>query len=362
MSYTFTVEEYAALQKAFDAADAGEKAWANVYETIYDAISIPTGLVDPETGLPIGSATPKPGVDHASWIFLGGAFKVNASTGAFAAYIRDYTADQIKLRLGAAASSHNIPVDIQKASDGIAREIAEEILEGGGLLPKLHTLGQKDAAGVAATLFDNASSPWAGTVLFTDLGDGGFFKDWVLTNGINSGKLEAGTYDLVSIAEATITEKTFPASINTILSGEVGTYNETRALGATAVATAMAQAQTFFETTYGTDVSSVEIGKAIFNDYTGVTTLVSPFIVGTLAGETINVASSSTQVVVGGPGDDQVTIAKAPGLGTYKIRVFDGGGGTNTAQYLTADNLYQLLRPLAHDGDSPTRLGYDPSW
>jgi hypothetical protein len=59
---------------------------------------------------------PRSGVSEAVWVWITGARKVNADTGAFAAYIRDYTERQHTLPTGQALDASD-PNAIQRASD-----------------------------------------------------------------------------------------------------------------------------------------------------------------------------------------------------------------------------------------------------
>jgi hypothetical protein len=165
--------------------------------------------------------------DQAAWIWIGGAKNVNANSGAFASYIRNYTAEQYLLRTG-----QNIPGGvgtdpdglIQAASDKIAQRFVaslfgklddpngnpEAVIDGeftSLTLPDLDTIGRIDAGAAASGIFASTSpdgmknySPWAGTLLFTRLNDPSFFQNWVLTKDANTFKKETGTYDLATIA------------------------------------------------------------------------------------------------------------------------------------------------------------------
>ncbi|MFZ4703981.1 MAG: hypothetical protein ACOYMG_28385, partial [Candidatus Methylumidiphilus sp.] len=120
--------------------------------------------------------------------------------------IREYTELQYQLRSGVTMS----PSILQIASNEIAANFLTEIVNGGGVLPNLDTVGRVDAASAAANLFNglassthaNNYSPWAGTVLFTNLGDAEFFNNWIANDGTSFNKQESGAYDLIAAAQA----------------------------------------------------------------------------------------------------------------------------------------------------------------
>jgi hypothetical protein len=76
---SFTITDQAILQQIYDAFH--DQNWSLSYQLDFEA------LTDAQGG-------PKAGVDPAVYIWIEGARKVNANTGEFADYIRDYTARQ----------------------------------------------------------------------------------------------------------------------------------------------------------------------------------------------------------------------------------------------------------------------------
>ena len=283
MSGVYTVTDAAALnhiyQLAVEAAtissdpdvdQATNKSWVLVYEAILSTIS---ESIELETGLLVQPVTPQ---IEAVWYWVQGAMRVNADSGAFATYIRNYTAMQYELRAGGPPED-GMPTRIQKASNQIAENFAWTFLFGSdpnqvgnandgflpwadvdppqqATVPELHDVGEIDASGVAANVFTDASSqdganfsPWAGTVLFANMGDASFFSDWMLNTGTSEKKLESGTYDLVSAAQVTVAMKTICGALMVALSGELGVYQKMKELGAEAVAAATVAAQEFFQ-------------------------------------------------------------------------------------------------------------------
>ena len=203
------ITDQQAIDAIKDAYNAGN--WQQAYSLVYDALNA------------LGDTPP------AVLVWVGGALKVNSNSGAFASYIRDYTARQYELRTGEALNT-GTSGPIQVASDKIAQRFVATLFgklsdplddppaqltgEYSALtVPTLHQIGGIDAAAAASEVFKlpstgNNYSPWAGTVLFTNLTDGSFFNDWVLTLGTSGQKKEPGTYDLISIAQATTELKT----------------------------------------------------------------------------------------------------------------------------------------------------------
>ena len=348
--------------------------WAPFYEALYQALTVQTIFYGPDGSYVGTSEEPAAGVDRAVWVWIKGAISVNSGTGALGQYIRDYTSAQYQERTGNALaqgpSAGGSITPLQKASNNIALNVYNQIKSNGWTVPSLQKIGENDASGAAAAVFtgvasstgsDN-SSPWAGTVSFTDLGDDSFFTKWVLTNGTNSGKQETGTYDLVSIAAAIAQVKT-PGLIASILAdGQFGLALETQTLGAAATADAIAKTHTFFTNTYGSDVSSIDIEDPIFSLRTSLITPSDQFRVGTLQGQSLNVKASN-QIVVGGPGDDSFVAPDAPGSSSaiYYTRVLDGGAGQNRITYSTYANLKATLQGVQHDSSDPTMTGA-PKW
>ena len=345
-------------------ADRDGQNWRAAYADVYQAITQIT--YDAEQN-PYES--PVDGVDEAVWLWVKGGAAVNANSGAFASYIRNYTARQYQLRTGNVLDNGQ-PAGtdtIQTASDAIIQNFLGTLIETNNWeIPTLHIVGLDDAAAAASGVFKIAttsgqanSSPWAGTVLFTDLGDDSFFKDWILTNSTSGFKQEPGTYDLVSAAQVTTEQATLGQAF-WVLTTQLGTYLETQRLGATSVPDADQAAQQFFEKTYGSGVSPIHVGDAIFGSLTPLLTPADAFRVGTIRDDSLSVSSTSTEVVQAGQGNDTVTVLSS--LGTlsmivagevstplYGPRVLDGGTGENALRYTIGDNLQVHVQTISRD-------------
>jgi hypothetical protein len=88
MSFVITDQDTInAIQDAYNAQNL-----PLAYTLVFDAISnVTTAVVD---GVPVITTSPAAGVDAGVWAWVGGAINVNTNSGAFAQYIRDYTAEQ----------------------------------------------------------------------------------------------------------------------------------------------------------------------------------------------------------------------------------------------------------------------------
>src|SRR5882724_3526350 len=241
---TFMITDQNTINAIQDAYNAQNLPLA--YTLVFNAITTATVTEVPD-GAPIVTQAPADGVDPAVWAWVEGAINVNTNSGAFAQYIRDYTAEQYQLRTGSTLDQTRLQV----ASNDIARrfiadmfgELSGPLADPGFLentytqltLPDLNRIGAIDAGAAAAEVFPGTNySPWAGTVLFTQLGDDSFFKNWVLTTDVNDNKIEPGTYDLATIAKATTDLFTTGFEIRAVLDGELSTALNIQTLGAQA--------------------------------------------------------------------------------------------------------------------------------
>ena len=175
---TFAIDHSATIEAIRLAYNSGD--WTAAYDLVIGAITDAGG-------------DPLNGVDDAVALWIQGARNVNADQGAFAGYIRDYTARQVQeLRSGQSLE----PSVLDATSDMIAMRFVATLF--GALtepsqdppatlvgtysalvLPTLSEIGNIDAASAAAGIFKDISglpnySPWAGTPLFAYFGDGSF--------------------------------------------------------------------------------------------------------------------------------------------------------------------------------------------
>jgi hypothetical protein len=338
------ISTISAIQNAYN-----NQQWQAAYQLVFDAISTEAIIQDP-SGATYDQVNPSVGVDPAVWIWIAGAKNVNGNHGAFASYIRDYTAEQYTLRTG-----QPIPDGlVQSTSNLIAQRFIADLfgaLDGptaspplsiaGSFasltLPTLDQVGGIDAAAAAAGIFNNTTasgapnySPWAGTLLFTRLNDPVFFRDWVLTIKSNSNKQEDGTYDLASIAKTTADLGGLGFLLNVAISGDLSTALQVDQIGASAVAAAKAAATAFFDQTYGLTGNAIDIGADIFSY--GILPNSATYIVGTTGADNALASIDGPEFLNAGRGDDTILGSYDPSaFGSYAV--IDGGDGTDTIDY-----------------------------
>lgn len=348
MSYIITDQEK--LQVIWDAAKAGD--WPAVYAASVDALTAPNHTNEPIEG-----------VDIAVYTWLRGAYNVNSNQGAFAHYIRDQTKLQYELR------TEHIPDDwearIQNASDKIAENFAKTLfgvdlssdpnaplpdtLPLSAKVPNIHEVGLIDAGSAASEVFTDASStgasnysPWAGTTMFSFLGDTSFFTEWVTTNDTSSFKVESGTYDLIAAAQVSLQMKNLGYVVETVLTNEVPTYLTSLAIGHETLRLAAEAARDFYADSYGSSVTGsgslipgkLDIGSAIFNDTAAVLSMPNQYRVGTLYDDDFKLAFGNIAVNTGN-GDDTISVPRGWQInaGNYGWTVIDGGDGHDTVDY-----------------------------
>ncbi len=352
MAFAFTQDQLSTLTTLQAEAEAGSTPWSTVYDQILSYIT--TTETNPASGET--SVVLLPGVDEAVAIWVTGAEQVNADQGPFAEYIRQYTALQYSIRN---PSAPPLPDgQIQAASNTIADRFVGDILNT-HLLPDLDQTGRIDAAPAAALIFGGNFSPWAGTVLFTNLGDGTFFNDWVLQLGINDHKQEPGTYDLATIAQASDGLRQ-PGSAQFELAGAV-TLIQLHSIGNGTVTTEEHATNNFFAGTYGVELGSFDIGYDIFSlypvlfggrpiigDYFKYT---ATYISGQIADDSGLAAIDGQEFVQAGRGDDTIIGAYDIGAKTHTLSVIDGGDGNDTMDYSA------LSAPISVNFDDVGALG-----
>jgi Ca2+-binding RTX toxin-like protein len=315
--------------------------------------------------------------ERAVRVWVEGARDVNGNTGRFASYIRDYTAEQYELRTGEPLDTGNSG-PIQVASDKIAQRFIATLF--GELanatddppdqltgtftsltIPSLHTIGLIDAGAAASEVFNLPStgsnySPWAGTVLFTNLGDNTFFNQWVLSLGTDTFKREPGTYDLATVAQATDELKS-PGSItfSDIPSGL--TLAQTNFLGANAENQAWGAANKFFADTYGVTNGAIDVGYDIFSLkpllFGGLLNIhyTATYISGLITDDSGLATIDGQEFVQAGRGDDTIIGAYSGSGKAGALSVIDGGDGNDTLDYSA------LAVPISVSFDDAGALG-----
>ena len=335
MAYVITDQSVINQIQAAIAANDWQLGYQLVLNEITETIHLETGDV----------LELKAGVDPAVWTWISGAKNVNADSGAFAGYIRDWTERQYELRSGHGGA------DIQSASNDIAKSFLEDLFKTtdgklSGELPNIERIAVYDAGKTAAGVFhaDRSStgeanySPWAGTVLFANLGDGEPFAKWINKVGTDGFKQEAGTYDLVAAAQVATELKGAGLVLSTLLHGEVGTLVNLEAIGGTTVNAAISFANLFLSDVYGQFANGYHIGNSIFGSWTGSTESAETYSVGTVRSDTganaIHVLDAN-QLVNAGAGDDQIIIDDDNSTihGRSNMCIIDGSTGIDTISY-----------------------------
>jgi hypothetical protein len=341
--------------------------WVSVYNAISDAI--------------VANPSAQSSAEPAALTWIRGAADVNGPTGPFADYIRNYTAAQYQMRSGQSIATNAL----QDSSNQIASNFAFQFLfginandtriprDGTGAIdwtgvydiqsgtvllptislspavPSLQTIGAIDAGAAASLVYrDQASStvapnysPWAGTVLFTNLGDSSFFTSWILdlksNTALEGRKVESGTYDLISVAQATAQATTLSGALD-LLVLDPTRYSQLQGLqevNRAVIADATASAQSFFENAYGSDLSSIPIGADIFDPTKALATPSMTFQVGTVHDDSLDL-SPLTLVLNAGAGNDRVNVVASLQSAPTAV-VIDGGDGSNTLAYQNSD-------------------------
>lgn len=381
----FTSEQVAPVLDAIKAVYSTVNSnWGSVYQAIYD-LANKYSDVDPNV---------------LNWI--NGAKGVNTREGAFAAYIRDYTANQYFYRSGSQLDEGLL----NSASNSIASHFAYQFLfnskppEDVSLsdffsdpesttpahlldptIPSIRTIGGIDAGGVASNIFkrngaDGSSptstgeanfSPWAGTVLFTQLGVSDYFKNWMLqpdgnhvwgeTQGAEGVKVESGAYDLISAAQDSVQLATADRFAQLAQDGGLFTLGQLKFRNSAAITDAKDAAASFVQKMYGDEASIYSLGTSIFEPEIAFLQSNDAYKVGLVAGDELE-AKEGTRFLVGGPGDDYVSsdVFKAPyfetsdpsappiprNADTTSTAFLDGGAGYNGLEYFNESTPLQV--------------------
>jgi hypothetical protein len=113
---------------------------------------------------------PAPGVENGIWQWFRGAMLINKGEGIFSTFIREYTAEQNRIRTSEGVSQEKM----NEASDEIGAEVVKSII---GLkeLIDLDIIGRNDALGMTKALKEITIAGWSGNLLFPMLGRPEFF-------------------------------------------------------------------------------------------------------------------------------------------------------------------------------------------
>ena len=210
MSYTFTVAEQAEIREAINAStglvwDANQSRYREVpsagtdavplYQTLSDLIAqklATPGALDTATVSDLKSAK----------LWLDVAIGANGGSGMHSAFIRVFTNEQGRLRLGREFTAD----EMQKASNVVARNVANGLLLGDAnsgdplapwTVPRIDQIAGLDAKAIGEALFSQAlgagdtatsrNAGWSGTLGFDLLGGSSPFETWRLLSAGDSG-------------------------------------------------------------------------------------------------------------------------------------------------------------------------------
>lgn len=353
------------VAEALKAEELGqEDPFVPVYQYIFNEITDVEEIIDPINGLTL-IRTPKEGIDKSVWEWVRGAKQVNGNeNGFFPQYIRNYTAEQYRLRFDPVASEEFVFEKVQRASNRVAQRFARQIINDGGFLPNLDVVGRIDAGAAASELFVSGElgisgdyAPWAGTILFPFLGHGEnnflgganpFLEEWILQrekieNDDVGGFFKAirGTYDLVSIAAtshniSTLVEGFFASGDikDTIENNSIGTQRSEALLEGLRLS-----ANSFFQKSYAVeDIGKFQIGGDL-PLYGGVSldgldyAIHPEYIVGTLGDDfAVETTNGKDDVVNLGPGNDHIYGSNGEG------DLIDGHEDVDTVDYAKLDS------------------------
>jgi hypothetical protein len=138
MSVSFTPAQIAEINRLAEGTGSPPFNYpARPYSGAYDyVLHLISANGDPAQG-------PAAGVKSGIWNWFRGATQFNRGQGVFSTFIREYTAEQVRVRTGSSVSVE----DMNRASDEIGKRVIASITTVNGLID-LTTIGDDDAAGM----------------------------------------------------------------------------------------------------------------------------------------------------------------------------------------------------------------------
>lgn len=312
MPFTFSTSQLSQLQ-TLRTAGLYADAYAFIVDTITDLLTSPDGVI---------IAVPAVDVPSNVWQWFQGAEQVNRGTGPFSDYIREYTAEQYRIRTGTEPASGFL----QHASDEIAKLVIDDILSD-GVLPSLAQIGSADAAKSTESFPNGDPAAWSGNLLFLALGDGTFFQRYLL-HGSGSNADATDPYDFLAAvrssqhaASATVGSFTLGGIAQAITTGLSLAAGPGATLDLALMASANSAAVNFFTSVYGQSPYYLD-SHGIILDIQGR----SGGLTGTTSGELIY-ASDGNDTILGTAGSD----------------IVDGGAGSDTIIFQTPGSLSVII-------------------
>ncbi|MDD9899349.1 MAG: Ig-like domain-containing protein [Alphaproteobacteria bacterium] len=323
--------------------------------------------------------SPATDVDPAAWVFLRGVPDVNAGTGGYSAFIREYTIEQYQIRFGENAVPNgfdSLEEGVQAASNAIALSIVEDILSLKGTpenpnpnpnheLPNASNIAIQDAQAAANILFDPAGehpeqiAGWAGNPFFLALGVDGPYRQNILHTNPSTGDItNPDTGDVLSVIaamkSAAVTlgiEPTLNLLSDVLLHiiPDAGSHIPT-------IAAATYSTDAFLAQAYGISSDSALPVLAYF-------VLADTQVDLSDAGSTFAGSNNDNDVIYAGAGNDTIQ-------GSLHNDFIDGGSGTDSLVYTnmphgvdvmfmnTGGTLYQEGFRIEHQGFQPHYIDF----
>lgn len=304
MTYTLSADQISQLQALVQNPDDPQHPYAAPYAAVANFMSTGAGVL-------------APGADAEVALWFTGASQVNAGQGASAAFIRAYTSAEIAERTGVAPDA----TAIQDASNAIGRAVFDRLFSpaNGGVVPDLHTLGDRDLSAALQQAPTLTAAGWSGNLLFIMLGDGSFADQNILHLSAPS----SDRYDLLAsmkaAVDATVAALGTPA---TDIADAFG-YGVAAALSNGAGIATLFSAASFIASADAQLLS--KYGLTSFLESAGYS-----LTVGTELSAAHLLGGSSNDFIIGGHAAN--TISWSPGTD-----ILDGGvGGSNTLDLSTA--------------------------
>ncbi len=235
-----------------------------------------------------------PGADPAVVSWLRGAAEVNGGDGAFADFIRGYTAAQYHARFGTVITESQL--------DEVSNDIAEAVLGyivSTGELPSLSQIATDDAHESAQSLFQGDAGGWAGNPLFLGLGVAAPLADSIT-------ETPGDTYDALAMIKFTLGTPFEPdwTAVKQALS----------ALGhGLTILSGFVETNGFLSEAYGGAFPALEAAA-------------DKIILGRVDQGDELVGTAGGDIVHGGGGDDTL-------VGSSGSDILDGGAGVDAASY-----------------------------
>ena len=344
MTYQFTDTEIAEIQ----ALRGGQGTAVDTYGVPFNNSARPVSGVyryilslisknnDPSLG-------PAGGIDRAVWQWFRAATDVNLGQGVFSVFIRTYTAEQRRLRIGSPTTKQ----EMDAASDSIGDRIIASILSNKQLV-KLIEIGEHDAGAIGDNVFSGTANPlagWSGNVLFPVLGISKFFRENIVSDAQDA-------YDFLALMHSTqvALSAALGQSVTDIVKGLRTlwsvSFGDESTLNLSNLASDLMKAREFFIERYGEELITPtfalgSVGASVYftlaNSY-----LTNDIQLGREGDKSERFeATGRDNIIFAGGGDDYIKASDASLLENPLLDsdLIDGGSGIDTVDYEIADSI-----------------------